>query len=382
MNYMTLKEASEKWGISVRRINLLCSEGRLPGAVKRQNLWMIPSSSEKPSDGRRKKKPLKEPGILLRNVTYVETHAAADICDYDRALCECTRTFLEGYLEEGNAKLKSFIKTCNDKQYLLVAYFILSYNAIPAADVSALEDARKNIARLLKDPDVGDLTKALIRLKNPASSLPDPIFLSADPNIMEELSPYMTLQATRHLLIALIQSHYHEILLSPEFINLSIKDQNTPEAYVYCCIILSVYYSVTGSDQYSRAYLLDAASEALPRGWYTPLALYAFIINMEPIREIDPDAYKRIMVLSEMITNNYQKLDILSNNIICSEKKYIPELQVAYQLACGKTNAEIADHLGRSVYAVKKCISNIYARTGLSTRSEIKDYVLTRMILF
>ena len=34
MDYMTLKEASEKWGVSSRQVNYYCVEGRIPGAVK------------------------------------------------------------------------------------------------------------------------------------------------------------------------------------------------------------------------------------------------------------------------------------------------------------------------------------------------------------
>lgn len=50
--YMTLKEASQKWGIGDRRINVLCIEGRIPGATKLGNMWAIPSDAEKPQDAR------------------------------------------------------------------------------------------------------------------------------------------------------------------------------------------------------------------------------------------------------------------------------------------------------------------------------------------
>ena len=43
---MTLKETSEKWGISVRRIQVLCSEGRIPGATKIGSYWAIPADAE------------------------------------------------------------------------------------------------------------------------------------------------------------------------------------------------------------------------------------------------------------------------------------------------------------------------------------------------
>ena len=54
MDYMTLKEASEKWGISTRMINYYCTEGRIPGAVKIATIWLIPKNAEKPVDRRRK----------------------------------------------------------------------------------------------------------------------------------------------------------------------------------------------------------------------------------------------------------------------------------------------------------------------------------------
>ena len=34
MDYMTLKEAAEKWGVTPRRVNYYCAGGRIPGAVK------------------------------------------------------------------------------------------------------------------------------------------------------------------------------------------------------------------------------------------------------------------------------------------------------------------------------------------------------------
>lgn len=54
MDYMTLKEASEKWGITPRQINYLCAANRIPGAMKMATIWLIPKDAEKPNDRRRK----------------------------------------------------------------------------------------------------------------------------------------------------------------------------------------------------------------------------------------------------------------------------------------------------------------------------------------
>ena len=54
MDYMTLKEASEKWDVSPRWINYYCAAGRIPGAIKVATIWLIPKEAEKPADKRRK----------------------------------------------------------------------------------------------------------------------------------------------------------------------------------------------------------------------------------------------------------------------------------------------------------------------------------------
>ncbi len=53
MQYMNIKEASGRWGISERRIRILCSEGRVDGAQRSGWAWNIPVDAPKPGDGRR-----------------------------------------------------------------------------------------------------------------------------------------------------------------------------------------------------------------------------------------------------------------------------------------------------------------------------------------
>lgn len=52
MEYMTIQEVARKWRISSRRIQVLCSENRINGAVKFGRQWAIPVETEKPLDAR------------------------------------------------------------------------------------------------------------------------------------------------------------------------------------------------------------------------------------------------------------------------------------------------------------------------------------------
>lgn len=50
--YRSIKETAEIWGITPRRIQVLCSNGRIEGAAKLGREWAIPVEAEKPEDAR------------------------------------------------------------------------------------------------------------------------------------------------------------------------------------------------------------------------------------------------------------------------------------------------------------------------------------------
>ncbi|HHV09280.1 MAG TPA: DNA-binding protein [Clostridiales bacterium] len=54
MEYLTTVEMSERWGISSRRIALLCEQQRIDGVIKKGKTWLIPDNVNKPEDKRRK----------------------------------------------------------------------------------------------------------------------------------------------------------------------------------------------------------------------------------------------------------------------------------------------------------------------------------------
>ena len=53
MEVMSAKEAANKWGISQRRVAVLCSENRITNAQMLGNMWLIPTNAKKPTDARR-----------------------------------------------------------------------------------------------------------------------------------------------------------------------------------------------------------------------------------------------------------------------------------------------------------------------------------------
>lgn len=54
MSLISVRETAQKWGIAPRRVQLLCNEGRISGAQRVGNAWVIPEDAEKPEDARKK----------------------------------------------------------------------------------------------------------------------------------------------------------------------------------------------------------------------------------------------------------------------------------------------------------------------------------------
>ncbi|MGI6766276.1 MAG: Fic family protein [Lentihominibacter sp.] len=80
--YITVKSASKKWGISDRRVRILCAEGKVPGAFQEGRGWKIPSDAVKPADGR-----------------YKSTESLLNQIDRKKNELNSRRPFTEGELE-------------------------------------------------------------------------------------------------------------------------------------------------------------------------------------------------------------------------------------------------------------------------------------------
>ena len=55
-DYMTAREAAEKWEVSLRWVQRLCKENRIDGAMNINRVWLIPKNAKKPSDARKRKR--------------------------------------------------------------------------------------------------------------------------------------------------------------------------------------------------------------------------------------------------------------------------------------------------------------------------------------
>ena len=52
MDFITVKQAAAKWGVTMRQVQFYLQANRIDGAIKPGHDWLIPMDAEKPADGR------------------------------------------------------------------------------------------------------------------------------------------------------------------------------------------------------------------------------------------------------------------------------------------------------------------------------------------
>ena len=50
MEFVSAKEKAEEWGISIRRVQIFCEQGRIEGVQRLGKIWVIPKSASRPAD--------------------------------------------------------------------------------------------------------------------------------------------------------------------------------------------------------------------------------------------------------------------------------------------------------------------------------------------
>ena len=129
MEYMSCPEAAKKWGISERRVQILCRENRIQGVSKLGYMWLIPKDAEKPIDGRTNK----ERSYTMNKVL---------IIDDDKELCALIkRSVLSEDIEADFCNTgKEGLQKLKEREYQLVILDVM----MPGMDgFETLEEIRK-----------------------------------------------------------------------------------------------------------------------------------------------------------------------------------------------------------------------------------------------
>ena len=155
MEYITVQEAAAKWGVSVRRVQYLCCNDRIKGAVRFGPVWKIPSTAVLPNARRKTKEPTlpmprKSPFLDMTNLYH--TAGKADKCaemlinqPEAHALFEAQIAYRRGEIEKVYEQARYFLHSHSGFYAIIGGGMLLAQCAIWRGDIYLWKEAKKHI---------------------------------------------------------------------------------------------------------------------------------------------------------------------------------------------------------------------------------------------
>lgn len=398
MDYITAREAAEKWGVSERRINQYCAEGRIPGAERFGGAWAIPADAEKPGDPRKQKTqvappsaekapelfpgfmPLMNtpfrPGCCKETIARMEAGPKKDIAlaeyHYFSGQAEKAMQETEGYLTAADGGIR--LSAC-----LLFAYACLTMGRIDHAR-NALGEIRRTLASGGETDPAARATEAfvafaaavLLHLPLPEEMPPAESFLPLLPPGLRAFALY-------------VQAHY--LYLKEDYANsagmvegaLAMGASAYPIPAIYLHLVAVMDYMSLKATEKAQTHLLTAWEIARPDDLIEAFGEHHGLLGAMLEAAIKPDwpeDFKRIIDITYRFSSGWRRVHNPITGHDVADDLTTTEFAVCMLAARGWTTREIAGHLNISANTAKRHISEAMKKLKVKNRKDLKQYML------
>jgi len=403
MNYITVKEAAEKWGVSTRRVQFLCNQNRIKGASRMGKSWVIPQSAVLPNARRKDEAPTlpmprKSPFLDMTNL--YNQAGRADACaemlvnqPEAHALFEAQIAFRRGEIDKVYEQARYFLQAHSGFYAILGGGMLLAQCAIWRGDLFLWKEAKKHICEApCKDEHDRELVSLAIAIIDSSiydnkdypewfkmgnfEALPGDAHPAAKVFYVKYL--YMAayaiatkqyrLEGVEGLALMRLLPNSIEPMISQAVIDKTV----IPEMYLRMSCAVAYYYS--GMKERAILHMDKAIKLAIADGLYGFLAEY--------VRHFDELLEQRIALQDENAVvavkglNNIYSVGWARLSAQVREKVDViggldtTERQIVKLCAFGYTNREIAAMLYTSESTVSHAITRILNKTGLMNKKE------------
>lgn len=393
MEYISAIEASERWGISLRQVQRLLADNRIPHAKKYGRSWMIPDVAEKPVDLRKEKKSSGQSlsselaHIIEATSVLMPTHNPDAILKIVKE--EKPRLQYEGelaYLRGDFARaMRCYDKTEGDEAARLRASLVAVAAAISLGDYPAylkIEAYLKSFVGGGFGSDrsaIAELALASVAVSVNAPNmvpkwLSEGDFSAFPPQVKPQYMLYL-----RSKYFMCIGKYEIALGVAQTALTFCAPERGITFSEIYLRVVCALACHCLGREDEVRRWLLEAMRIALPHGFITPFAelVSEFSGLVEQcLEEAFPDYCDVIIgqwerTVKNWITfhNHFTKDNITS---ILSLREY----HLAQLVARRVPYAKIAKQFNISVGRLKNIMLEIYEKLFISSRDELAQYVL------
>ena len=396
MDYITVREAAEKWNISLRLTQKLCTEGRIPGAQKFSGTWAIPADAHKPEDPRRGKKkrsaPLPvqaEPFTMmpLMNTPFQPGQCRATVEAMENGpkkdMAWAEYYYFSAQAEQAAQAAKPYL-TSRDLGLRLSACWIYGYANLTTGQIRKARHALETVQRTLAEgKNLSPSLQAAVSFVAASAAvllhLPLPERLPSIQEFLPLLPPGLRAFALY------VQAHY--LYLKEEYAKsvgmaeaaLTMGAEDYPISAIYLHLVAVMDYMRLRQLSQAQAHLLAAWALAQPDDLIEGFGEHHGLMGgmLESVfKENWPEELRRILDVTYRFSWGWRRIHNPDTGHDVADNLTTTEFSVAMLTAQGWTGKEIAAHMSLSPNTVKRHQAEIRKKLGSSNRNELKQYML------
>lgn len=393
MDYMTVRQAAEKWNLSPRSVQQLCTQGRIPGAGKFGKAWAIPPDADKPEDQRRKKQ-ADQPGaevpftmMPLMNTPFPpgqcrETvEAMEDGPQKDMAWAEYY--YFSAQAEQAAQAAEPYL-TSPDLGLRLSACWIYGYANLTTGQIRKARRALETVQRTLAEgEDLSPGLRAAVSFVAAGAAvllhLPLPEGLPSTREFLPLLPPGLrafALYVQAHFLY--LQEDYAKSVGMAEAA-LAMGAEAYPISAIYLHLVAVMDYMRLRQLPQAQGHLLAAWTLARPDDLIEGFGEHHGLMGgmLESVFKGNwPEDLRRILDVTYRFSWGWRRIHNPDTGHDVADNLTTTEFAVAMLTAQGWTGREIAAHMNISPNTVKRHLAEIKKKLGISNRNELKQYML------
>ncbi len=416
MEYISIAQAAEKWGVTPRRVQEMCKSGLIEGATHFGRAWAVPDTAQRPADGRTKQMreavkndglphmpmPRKNPLLIytdLYSTPGTADRVVASLADQPEAarLMQSQLDYNRGNIDKIYDDAQYFINSHSGFNAVVGGGMQLAIGAMWRGDLAMWRRARQHIYEApcgseeerqalgfwlyATDSKMGDTREFPEWFKHGIFDC-----LPADSHGTARIFYVKYLFICAHQLAkGELQLRYVNgmglmrtlpYIIEPMLCQAKVERTLLPQIYLHL-MAATVYHNM--GDNHNALPHIDRAIElCMPDGLYSPLIEYKTGLDGmldERLALFDEVALKRFRDLHKQMNDGWIKLHnaLLERNI--SSTLTVREREVARLAAFGFGNTEIANRLHIEVSSVKRYIFSAMNKVGALKRTELGQYV-------
>ncbi len=406
MELITAKEAAEKWGVTPRRVQWLCSHGNIAGAVRFGPVWMIPADAPRP-EGRKKKQTSQDMPFLSPFLDMTSLYCKAGAADESAAalshypeaqlLYESQIACRRGDMHTVYDRARYFLASRSGFYGVLGGGMLLAQCAVWRGDVALWNEAKRHICEAPSETEQEREIMSLIltiidSCVYNSNDYPDWFAIGNFECLPPDSHPSAKVYYVKYLYMAAYGVASKAFSLEgvqglalmrmipntiEPLITQAVVDR-TVLVEIYLRLSCAVAYHNAGEKGKAYRHMDKAIALALPDRLYGVLTEYVRLFDgvlEERIALVDPAAAETVAELYRTYSLGWAKLSGTVRQKYIATNLTPREREVAKLTAFGFSVKEIAGMLYVSESTIKQTISRTIRKSGIHDKSELA-YIL------